>query len=268
MVYLWNVELNNRLGWVKKFASPASQAMAAAGIKSYNTYKKVFRDLVDWGFIEVIQEAKNQYSSNVIALSFIDKALDKALDKAMTTHLTSDVHSTVNGTVNGTCSIIKQINLETNKPINQETVEAVASFETEEVFESEVEEEEKDPPPKVARKGSPRFNALEVKLPHGDEFAKVWQEWVLHRKQKKSPLTELSVKRQLELVSCYSETIAIEMVLTSITSGYQGIFPLKQSSNGKTDKQSRNDSPTGTGVSSRLKGAWELLAESRQANAG
>lgn len=31
----------------------------------------------------MIERSKNQYSSNIIALSDFDKALDKALDKAM-----------------------------------------------------------------------------------------------------------------------------------------------------------------------------------------
>ncbi|MCF0074014.1 hypothetical protein LZD49_26265 [Dyadobacter sp. CY261] len=141
-VYLWNVELNNRLGWVKKFASPASQAMMANGIKSYNTYKKIFSDLVQWGFIEVVQESKNQHSACIIALSNFDKALDNALDKALTTHLTKQgdalsffdnadaehltthltthLQRTVQSTCQSSSSIIKPINQQTNKPINEE----------------------------------------------------------------------------------------------------------------------------------------------------
>jgi len=108
-VYLWAVELNNRLGWVKKFSFPASQAMAANGIKSYNTYKKVYNDLVDWGFFEVVQESKNQWTACIIALSKIDKALDKSLDKAVVTHLTKQIESTCQSTD----SIIKP---QTSKP--------------------------------------------------------------------------------------------------------------------------------------------------------
>ena len=94
-VYLWNVELNNRMGWVEKFSSPASQAMAASGIKSYNTYKKVFNDLVSWGFLEVVKESKNQFTATIIALSNFDNAIDKALDKALITHQIKQVESTV-----------------------------------------------------------------------------------------------------------------------------------------------------------------------------
>lgn len=133
-VYLWNVELNNRLGWVSKFHSPASQAMMAAGIKSYNTYKKILSDLVQWGFIEMVQESKNQFTACIVALSNFDNAHNKALDKAMTLHMTKQVQSTVQRT----CSIIKPINKETNKPINNNIV-----VPDESVFLQPVEDQEK-----------------------------------------------------------------------------------------------------------------------------
>lgn len=117
-VYLWNVELNNRLGWVKKFSSPTSQAMAASGIKSYNTYKKVFDQLVGWGFIEVIQASQNQFSSNIIALSIFDRSLERSLDESLNKSLTNHLinQSEITGQI--TSSIIKPIDKETNKPIN------------------------------------------------------------------------------------------------------------------------------------------------------
>jgi hypothetical protein len=39
--------------------------------------------LVVWGFIEMLEKSRNQYSSNIIALVFNDKATTKAYDKAM-----------------------------------------------------------------------------------------------------------------------------------------------------------------------------------------
>jgi hypothetical protein len=82
-LYFFAIEHCNRLGWRKKFGFPTEMAKDAIGIKSYNTYIKTLNDLVDWGFIEMIERSKNQYSSNIIALSNFDKALDKALDKAI-----------------------------------------------------------------------------------------------------------------------------------------------------------------------------------------
>ncbi|MHA7829458.1 MAG: hypothetical protein ACX93O_00060 [Flagellimonas sp.] len=66
------------MGWKKKFGLPSAMTMEVIGIKSYNTYKKTFEDLVEWGFFEVVERSKNQYTANIIALSKIDKAPDKA----------------------------------------------------------------------------------------------------------------------------------------------------------------------------------------------
>jgi len=82
-LYFFAIEHCNRLGWREKFGFPTEMAKDAIGIKSYNTYIKTLNDLVEWGFIKMIERSKNQYSSNIIALSNFDKALDKALDKAI-----------------------------------------------------------------------------------------------------------------------------------------------------------------------------------------
>lgn len=128
-LYFFAIEHCNRLGWKKKFGLPSSMAMEAIGIKSYNTYKSTLADLVEWGFVEMVQKSKNQYSSNIIALSFFDKAFDKAnnkaLDKALLKHTTKQSESTVQSTVQSIVSIDKQYNKEqlnqlTNKPITTE----------------------------------------------------------------------------------------------------------------------------------------------------
>jgi len=100
-LYFFAIEHCNRLGWKQKFGFPTTMAMEAIGIKSYNTYIKIFNDLISFGFLKLIQKSKNQYSSNIIALSNFDKALDKALDKAMIKHTTKQREST--------SSIIKHI---------------------------------------------------------------------------------------------------------------------------------------------------------------
>jgi hypothetical protein len=116
-MYLWFVELNNRMGWAEKFASPASQTMAAIGLKSYNTYKKVMNELIGFGFIKVVTASSNQYTACIIALSNIDKAQYKALDKAVTKHCTKQGESTVQ-------SIDSVIKGETvnNETVNEETL--------------------------------------------------------------------------------------------------------------------------------------------------
>ena len=97
-LYMFCIEHNNRMGWKTKYGLPTTMAMEAIGIKSYNTYKKTFDDLIKFKFIILIEKSQNQYSSNIIALSIFDKALDKALDKATAKHTTKQVRSTIQST--------------------------------------------------------------------------------------------------------------------------------------------------------------------------
>lgn len=90
-LYAFTVEHCNRLGWKQKFGLPASMVLDAIGIKSYSVYKKTFDELVDFGFIEVIQYSRNQHSSNIVALKENCKANYKAYDKASVKHVTKQV---------------------------------------------------------------------------------------------------------------------------------------------------------------------------------
>lgn len=92
-LYFFTIEHCNRLGWKEKFGLPTTMAKESIGIRSYNTYIKTLNDLVDFGFIKLIEKSKNQYSSNIIALSNFNKATDKALDKAMIKHATKQGES-------------------------------------------------------------------------------------------------------------------------------------------------------------------------------
>lgn len=93
-LYFFCIEHCNRLGWKKKFGLPTNMAKEAIGIKSYGTYICTLNELVEFGFIEMIEKSKNQYSSNIIALSKFSKALDKALDKATVKHTSKQLKST------------------------------------------------------------------------------------------------------------------------------------------------------------------------------
>ena len=92
-LYFFIIEHCNRLGWKEKFGLPTTMAKEAIGIRSYNTYINTLNDLVQFGFVNLIEKSKNQYSSNIIALSNFDKAHDKALDKALIKHGTKQRES-------------------------------------------------------------------------------------------------------------------------------------------------------------------------------
>jgi len=116
--YMWIIDKWNRSGQVKKLVLPSSESMAAIGVKSYNTYIKVLHDLISYGFIEMVQKSKNQYTANIIAISENNKALDKALDKAMIKHTTKQSESTIQSTGESIYSIYKQGNKETKEQGN------------------------------------------------------------------------------------------------------------------------------------------------------
>ncbi len=153
-MYAWFVELNNRMGWVNQFNCPASQTMAAIGVKHHSTYKKTFDDLVEFGFVKGIEEAKNQWTACVIALSNFDEAHSEALDKAIARHVTEQPKGTYQGTPQGTCDINKPLNLETFKPLNLKT-EAREEENPDEVEDSK--KKRKKVPPKKERPGIEEF---------------------------------------------------------------------------------------------------------------
>jgi len=107
-LYFFAIELCNRLGWKKKFGLPTDTAKDAIGIKNYKTYINTLNDLVDWGFIEMIEKSKNQYTANIIALVNFTKAHTKAHTKALDKANAKQVQSTYQGIA----SVYKQENNE------------------------------------------------------------------------------------------------------------------------------------------------------------
>lgn len=136
-IYFFAVEHCNRLGWKEKFGLPSQMVMDAIGIKNWRTYIKAFNDLTEWGFFELIEKSKNQYSSNIIAIVKNTKATTKALDKAMQTHIQKQGQSIV--------SIDKPINnITTNNKDEQYRSFAHLSISINEFHKLEVEYYKKD----------------------------------------------------------------------------------------------------------------------------
>lgn len=106
-IYYFSIEHCNRLGWKDKFGLPSQMVMEAIGVKNWRTYSAGLNDLVDFGFIEMVETSKNQYSSNIVAIVKNTKAPTKALDKALSKHSTKHSQSTVSINKQET---IKQIN--------------------------------------------------------------------------------------------------------------------------------------------------------------
>ena len=193
-VFSFSIEHCNRLGWKSKFGFPTSMAMEATGIKSYSVYKKTFEDLISFGFFDIIQYSKNQYSSNIIALKENNKAhskaINKALDKALIKHTSRQCESTHKSTDQSNDSIIKQ---ETNKQINNKTIN------TEFILEP--------------------------------DFRNLIDYWIDYRIKIKKPIkTQIGIEAFFNSLKNKSEgnlEIAKQIIQQSIANEWQGIFPLK-----------------------------------------
>lgn len=84
-IYMWCIELNNRLGWKKEFGLPTIDTMEGLSIGNKNTFLSALSDLVGWGFLTIIKEPKNQCQSRIISLCCVESAtaLVSALDTAL-----------------------------------------------------------------------------------------------------------------------------------------------------------------------------------------
>jgi hypothetical protein len=67
-LYFYCIDLYNRLGWAEKFGLPSENTMTVLGIKKGHTYNKYLNDLVQWGFIKMVEKSKNQHTANIIAM--------------------------------------------------------------------------------------------------------------------------------------------------------------------------------------------------------
>lgn len=107
-LFLFIVDLNNKLNWISEFGLPTDRTMHCLSIGNRNTYIKLLEDLTKWGFIEQVEPPKNQYQARIIKICPINN--EQALNKHKVRHCTS--------TVQGTELINKPIKL--NKPIKRE----------------------------------------------------------------------------------------------------------------------------------------------------
>lgn len=115
-IYLWAVELNNRLGWKAQFGLPTQASMEGLSIGDKRTYLSALRDLNEWGFIKIVHESKNQFQSCIVEICHSD--FTTPTTTALDTALLRQNNSTTNDTTHSGTPIDKQLNNETNKQIN------------------------------------------------------------------------------------------------------------------------------------------------------
>ena len=152
----------------------------------------------------MIEISKNQYSSNIIALSNFDNAPYKALDKALIKHTSKQVQSTRQSTRQSTSSITIQDTIN-NKQDTKRVVE---------------------------------------KLKIGSEWEDVVIDWLQYKKERKeSYKSERSVKAFVSRLKKLSgDNVAVAKKITEVSMGqnWAGIFELK----GGNNEKNRTDSET------------------------
>ena len=81
-LFLWIVELNNRLQWKDVIGLPTDYSMQASCMKSYKSYKNTLDDLIKWGFVILVSKSHNQHTCNQIALVFNTEAIPKQIESS------------------------------------------------------------------------------------------------------------------------------------------------------------------------------------------
>jgi hypothetical protein len=198
-MYFFIIEHCNRLGWKEKFGLPMEMTKDAIGIKNYRTFTNTFNDLVEWGFIKVIQKSKNQYSSNIIAIVKNTIASTKALDKAMQKQLQKQVHGIVG----------------IDKPLNQELLTIKQEIPL-------------NPQGEISKK-----NIVDTFLESVDDnwkpIVKTWLDYKKEKGQKYRGSKSLNVMfKNLKEISNNSPATAEKIITKSIASNWSGLFPLKE----------------------------------------
>lgn len=224
-LYFFMLEHCNRLGWKEKFGLPTGMAKEAIGIKSYKTYINTLNDLVEWGFVKMLEKSKNQFSSNIVALVNNTKARTKALDKAMLKHIPKHRQSSTQSDSQSSDSIIihstdiHSTNIPTGTP-ETETDDNGESGNDDmrkfEVFKKWID----DNAPTVNKMASPftfeEYLKIRDEIPDKDQLKDLLQKmhnWVpLLKKNKsaylttknwnKNPINQISPKRRNSVVVC------------------------------------------------------------------
>lgn len=221
-IYFYAIEHCNRLGWKENFGLPASMVMEATGINSYSVYKKIFDDLVEFGFIKVIQYSKNQFTSNIVALIEYDKAPKKATDKALDKALAKQLAKHPRSTLQSTKSINKPLNNNTNIPLNKGV----------------------DPLIKKAKLSFENNDCL-----FGTQFKKQWFK-LLHEKKWKGK-SQSAIDASLKKLMRYDEEFAQSLVENAIGGEYQGVVFSDTDANYQKYLKSKNGNSSHTTAASK-----------------
>lgn len=217
----WCYAVANENKWANEFQLPTIEACEMIGITDRETFHKALKDLVTFGAIKILQESTGRYVARWVSVNLPDFYRPNFSEGTTVGKPEGNTEGTGEGIPDGSTTNTKDKETKELKNfiklINADRVD----FESVS-FESVIEK--KQPSPKLAAKGSPKFDPSMVDLPFtGKEFSVAWLAWIKHRQEIKKPLTETAVDQQLKKLSGFDEPTATAIILQTVEKGWQGI---------------------------------------------
>lgn len=237
-IYFFAIEHCNRLGWKEKFGFPTQMTMDAIGIKKTQTYTDHLKDLVDYGFIKLVEKSTNQHSANIISLLTAMPKNGKALDKALLKQRfkQTDSNGCTTSLSNGTIDKPLNNEQENQEPINNlpETKVSVDKkyFEFLKIIWFEFYTDKFSLPPTFNSLNGKKLKSIILKL---ETFSK---------NQKFEFTEEIAKKTFLKFLTlAYSDNwLKSNFLLSNLDSKFDSIIQLsKNGTNAKQSVQSAND---------------------------
>jgi hypothetical protein len=98
---------------------------------------------------------------------------------------------------------------------------------------------------KSRKENRKEIDTIPLPLPHSENFAKAWGEWINYRAKTKKKLSAFAQEKQLKLLAGLTEQEAVECINRSISNDWQGLFPEKRNSKPFTKILTREDHNNG-----------------------
>jgi hypothetical protein len=80
---------------------------------------------------------------------------------------------------------------------------------------------------KSTKENKEELDTPQTPLPHGENFKRAWNEWVIYRTKTKKRLSRFAQDKQLKILEGLTEQECIDCINRSIANDWQGLFPEK-----------------------------------------
>jgi hypothetical protein len=80
---------------------------------------------------------------------------------------------------------------------------------------------------KSTKENKEELDTPQTPLPHGENFKRAWNEWVIYRTKTKKRLSRFAQEKQLKILEGLTEQECVDCINRSIANDWQGLFPEK-----------------------------------------